>query len=105
MCLAIQWLQNMQTRLPEMFERMESYGFTHSLSDSDMGYIFHKIVGISNQNPGVRPSDKKSGPNGPLDFYWSIILLIDFHRLYTSLKRVKLLPRPTNPDVQENDSN
>ena len=48
MCLTMQWLQNMQTRSPEMFERMESYGFTHSLSDSDMGYMFHKIVGISN---------------------------------------------------------
>ena len=54
MCLTMQWLQNMQTRLPEMFERMESYGFTHSLSDSDMGYIFHKIVGIANQNLSSR---------------------------------------------------
>ena len=88
----------MQTRSPEMFERMESYGFTHSLSDSDMGYIFHKIVGISNQNPGVRPSDKKSGPNGPLDFYWSIILLIDFPGLYNSCKTVKLLPSSTIPN-------
>ena len=58
MCLAIQWLQNMQTRSPEMFERMESYGFTHSLSDSDMGYIFHKIVGIAN-HPGIRSSGQE----------------------------------------------